>query len=323
MAKRKVTRPKSTGPKSTGPKMGRPTWEGHLRLSLVTCPVALYSATERSAEIHFHLINPETNNRIRMQTVDAGTGETVERADLVRGFEVSKNKYVLLDKAEMDAVRLESTRILDIEEFVNAADIDRIYWDEPYYLAPAGKTGIDAYAVILAAMSRQKKVALGRLVMHQRERICALEPRDKGILLTTLRTHAEIRDASDVFDHALPRPGAGMLEIAEKIIAQQEAAFEPRHFTDRYENALRDLIARKKKGETVVTTAPEEEDEKVVDLMEALRRSLKGGGGPSRDKTERFLQAHGRRAAPKRPRKAAGKAAGAAAHKPAKRRRTA
>jgi len=273
----------------------RPTWEGHLRLSLVTCPVALYSATERNADIHFNLINPKTNNRIRMQTVDAGTGKAVERSDLVRGFEVSKNKYVLLDKEELDAVRLESTRILDIEEFVDAAGIDRIYWDQPYYLAPSGKTGIEAFSVILAAMVRQKKVALGRVVMHQRERICALEPRGKGILLTTLRTHDEIRDASEVFDRSLPKPEPRMLQIAEKIIEQQEAEFEPKHFKDRYEDALRDLIARKKKGETVTTAAPEEEDEKVVDLMEALRKSLKGGGGPSREKTERFLEAHGRR----------------------------
>ena len=129
-------------------KAMRPTWEGHLRLSLVTCPVALYTATERSADVHFNMINPKTNNRIRMQSVDAGTGRAVERADLVRGFEVSKNKYVLFDKDELDAVKLESTRIIDIEEFVDANTIDRIYWDEPYYLAPSGKTGIEAFSVI-------------------------------------------------------------------------------------------------------------------------------------------------------------------------------
>src|SRR5712691_9917170 len=150
---------------------GRPTWEGHLRLSLVTCPVALYTATERAAEVHFNLINPKTNNRIRMQTVDAGTGRVVERAELVRGFEVSKNKYVLFDKDELDAVKLESTRIIDIEAFVDANTIDRIYWDEPYYLAPSGKTGIEAFSVIRAAMEKQNKVALGRLVLHQREHV--------------------------------------------------------------------------------------------------------------------------------------------------------
>ena len=135
-------------------KATRPTWEGHLRLSLVTCPVALYTAVERSADVHFHLINPKTNHRIRMQTVDAETGRPVERAGLVKGFEVSKNKYVLLDKDELDAVKLESTRIIDIEEFVDASSIDRIYWDQPYYLAPAGKTGIEAFAVIQAAMAK-------------------------------------------------------------------------------------------------------------------------------------------------------------------------
>ncbi|MCC8429090.1 Ku protein [Reyranella aquatilis] len=278
-------------------KAMRPTWEGHLRLSLVTCPVALYTATEHSADIHFNLINPKTNNRIRMQTVDAGTGDPVDRADLVKGFAVSKNKYVLLDKDELDAVRLESTRILDIEEFVDASEIDRIYWGEPYYLAPSGKTGIEAYSVIRAAMAKQEKVALGRVVMHQRERICALEPRDKGILLTTLRSHDEIRATSQVFDRSLPKPDGRMLQIAEKIIEQQDAKFDPSRFTDRYEDALRELIAKKKKGQPVVSEAPEQDEEKVVDLMEALKKSLKGGGGPSRDKADRFLEAHGRQKA--------------------------
>ncbi|HTR87141.1 MAG TPA: Ku protein [Reyranella sp.] len=279
----------------------RPTWEGHLRLSLVTCPVALYTATERSAEVHFNLINPKTNNRIRMQSIDAGTGDVVERAELVKGFAVAKNKYVLLDKEELDAVKLESTRNIDIEEFVDASSIDRIYWDEPYYLAPSGKTGIEAFAVIRAAMLKQKKVALGRLVLHQRERVCALEPRDSGILLTTLRTHDEIRDTGEIFDRNLPKPDARMLDIAEKIIDQQEAKFDPRRFKDRYEDALKELIARKKKGQPVVSTAPDEDEEKVVDLMEALRRSLKGGGGgESRAKAERFLAAHGRKAKAKK-----------------------
>jgi DNA end-binding protein Ku len=283
----------------------RPTWEGHLRLSLVTCPVALYTATERTADVHFNLINPKTNNRIRMQTVDAGTGKVVERADLVKGYAVSKNKYVLFEPEELDAVKLESTRVIDIEEFVDASSIDRIYWDEPYYLAPAGKTGIEAYAVIRAAMEKQEKVALGRVVMHQRERICALEPREGGILLTTLRTHDEIRSSDEVFDRHLPRPDSRMLEVAEKIIAQQEAEFDPSEFKDRYEDALRDLIKRKAKGEEVVRSEEPEQEEKVVDLMDALRRSLKGGGGPSRDKTDRFMEAHGRR-----PRAASRKKAG-------------
>jgi len=278
----------------------RPTWEGHLRLSLVTCPVALYTATERSADVHFHLINPKTNHRIRMQTVDASTGRAVDRAGLVRGFEVSKNKYVLLDKEELDAVKLESTRIIDIKEFVDADAIDRIYWDEPYYLAPAGKTGIEAFSVIQAAMKKQGKVALGSLVLHQRERPCALEPRDGGILLTTLRTHDEIRSSTAVFNTHLPKPDAGMLSIAEKIIAQQQGDFDPSHFKDRYEDALRALIERKKKGKPIEAEAPEAKDEKVVDLMEALRNSLKGSGSASRAKAERFMAARKAKKTPKR-----------------------
>jgi len=284
-------------------KGSRPTWEGHLRLSLVTCPVALYSAVERTADVHFNLINPKTNNRIRMQTVDAVTGKPVERSELVKGFAVAKNKYVLFDNDELEAVKLESTRLIDIAAFVDASTIDRIYWDEPYYLAPAGKTGIEAYAVIRAAMAKQGKVALGRLVLHQRERVCALEPRDGGILLTTLRSHDEIRSADEVFDRNLAKPDPRMLQIAEKIIEQQEAKFDPTEFKDRYEDALRDLIARKKKGEKLVSAEKPEEEDKVVDLMEALRKSLKGGGGPSRDKADRFLEAHARTAKPKARRK--------------------
>jgi DNA end-binding protein Ku len=260
-------------------KAARPTWEGHLRLSLVTCPVALFTATERSADVHFHLINPKTNHRIRMQTVDAETGKPVDRAGLVRGFEVSKNKYILLEKEELDAVKLESTRIIDIKEFVDASAIDRIYWDEPYYLAPQGKTGIDAFAVIQAAMERQDKVALGSLVLHQRERPCALEPRDGGILLTTLRTHDEIRSSAGIFGKSLPRPDKGMLDIAEKIIAQQEGKFDPSHFKDRYEDALRELIARKRKGKPIEAEEPETKGDNVIDLMAALKNSLKGSGG--------------------------------------------
>jgi DNA end-binding protein Ku len=294
MARKRTQAPRSTAHGST--RGARPTWEGHLRLSLVTCPVSLYSATESASDIRFNLINPKTNNRIRMVTVDAGTGEPVERGDLVKGYAVSKNQYVLFDKEELEAMRLESTRNIDIEEFVPADSIDRIYWDQPYYLAPSGKTGIEAFSVIQAAMRQQKRVALGRLVMHTRERICALEPRGDGILLTTLRTADEIRSTDEIFDRDLPKPDPRMLKIAEKIIEQQEAKFDPSQFKDRYEDALRDLIERKTKGEKLVSAEAPEEDEKVVDLMEALRKSLKGGGGPSREKADRFLEAHAKTA---------------------------
>jgi DNA end-binding protein Ku len=283
----------------------RPSWEGHLRLSLVTCPVALYPATTEAETVRFNLINPQTNNRIKMKTVDAGTGEEVSRGDLVKGFEIAKGEYVLFAKEELDAVKLESTRIIDIEKFVPRASIDRLYWDTPYHLVPMGKTGIEAYAVIRAAMAKQNKVAIGRLVMSTRERICAIEIEDEGLVLTTLRTAEEVRTLSDIGHPDLPKPNPQMLQIAEKIIEQQEAKFDPTEFKDRYEDALRDLIARKSKGEKLVTSEAPEEEDKVVDLMEALKKSLKGGGGPSRDKADRFLEAQARKAKPKAKKKAA------------------
>ncbi len=252
----------------------RPSWEGHLRLSLVTCPVALYPATTEADTVRFNLINPATNNRIKMKTVDAGTGEEVSRADLVKGYAIAKDQYVLIDKEDLATVKLESTRIIDIEEFVPAASIDRLYWDQPYHLVPSGKTGIDAFAVIRAAMAKRSTIAIGRLVMSTRERICALEPRDDEILMTTLRTHEEVRALSDINPTELPKPDPRMLEIAEKIIEQQRGTFDPSRFVDRYEQALRAVIERKKAGQPVVVTAPEVSDNRVVDLMDALRRSL-------------------------------------------------
>src|SRR6187399_1488035 len=153
----------------------RPSWEGHLRLSLVTCPVALYPATSEAETIRFNYINPQTNNRIKMKTVDAGTGEELSRGDLVKGFAVAKDEYVILDKEDFASVKLESTRIIDIEKFVPRETIDRLYWDTPYHLVADGKTGIEAFAVIREAMRQKKMVALGRLVMSTRERICAIE----------------------------------------------------------------------------------------------------------------------------------------------------
>src|SRR5215813_13262044 len=184
----------------------RPSWEGHLRLSLVTCPVALFAATTEAETIRFNLINPETNNRIRMKTVDAGTGDEVERSSLIKGFEIAKGEYVLFDKDELDAVKIESTRIIDIEKFVPRASIDRLYWDMPYHLVPSGKTGIEAYAVIRAAMAKRGMVAIGRLVMGTRERVCAIEIEEGGLVLTTLQTAQEVRSLSEVGAPDLPKP---------------------------------------------------------------------------------------------------------------------
>ncbi len=256
----------------------RPTWQGHLKLSLVTCPVALYSAIDSGGDVHFNLINPETNNRIRMIATDPDTGP-IERSELVKGYEVSKGEYILLTDDEIKSVKLESTKTIDIEHFVPADEIDRIYWDNPYYLAPDGKLAQEAFGVIRAALEQSGQIALGRVVLSTRERLLALEPRGKGILAYSLRTRDEVRDATSVFDTISDtKPDASMITIARKIIEQQEGPFDPDAFVDRYEEALKALIADKQKGHKPVA-APEPEDTNVIDLMAALRASLEGKGG--------------------------------------------
>jgi DNA end-binding protein Ku len=269
----------------------KPSWEGHLRLSLVTCPVALYPATTEAETVRFNLITPQTNNRIKMKTVDAGTGEEVSRGDLVKGYQFAKDEYVLLDKEDFESVKLESTHSIDIEKFVPRDTIDRLYWDSPYHLLPAGKTGIEAFAVIREAMKQRRMVALGRLVMSTRERICAIEIEEDGLLLHTLRTAQEVRDMAQMPHQDLPKPDSQMLAIAEKIIDQQTGKFDPAQFVDRYEDALRALIEEKRKGKPVRPTRPANDDSKVVDLMQALRNSLKGGGSATRERAERFVAA--------------------------------
>jgi DNA end-binding protein Ku len=280
--------------------MARPTWQGYLRLSLVSCPVALYTATSRSGEVHFNMLHKATHNRIRMIPTDPESGP-VDRADIVKGYEIEKGRYVVVTDEEIKAVKLETTRTLDIERFVDEADIDRLYWNDPYFLAPDGDMAVEAFTVIREAMKKARKVALGRLVMHQRERLMALEAHEKGILAYTIRSKNEVRQAEEIFSHIKAMtPPAAMVDIAAKIIEQQEGPFDPTQFKDHYEQALKALIEEKEKNAGRTVTAPEQEDTKVVDLMEALRRSLGEKSGSSR------------RAAPK-PRAAAAK-------EPAKRR---
>ncbi|KQW66999.1 Ku protein [Phenylobacterium sp. Root77] len=253
----------------------RPTWQGHLKLSLVTCPVALYTATDSGGDVHFNLINPKTNNRIKMITTDPDTGP-IARSDLVKGYEVSKGEYVLLTDEEIKSVKLESTKTIEIERFVPEADIDRLYWDNPYYLAPDGKLAQEAFGVIRTAMEKSGQIAIGRVVMSTRERILALEPRDKGILAYTIRTDAEVRKPDEIFDPISDaKADPAMIAIAEKIIEQQQGPFDPSQFVDRYETALKALIEEKKKGHKPAKVA-EPDDTNVVDLMAALRASLQG-----------------------------------------------
>lgn len=264
----------------------RPSWSGHLRLSLVTCPVVLYNALSSHGDVHFNLINPDTGNRIRSVVVDSVTEEPLERKDLVKGYEVSKGEYVIMTPEELDSVRLESTSVIDIDKFVDADKIDRLYWDHPYYLAPDGDMAEESFAVIASAMAKTNKVALGRVVMAQRERLMALEPRDGGIIATTLRDRDELRDAAKYFDGLEDaKASREMVSIAEKIIRQKEGKFDPSTFKDRYEDALRDLITQKEKGRKIVRPKEPSEPGNVIDLMEALKASLNNKSGAAKAKT--------------------------------------
>ena len=260
----------------------RPTWQGHLKLSLVTCPVALYTATTSAADVRFHLINPATNNRIRMVTTDPDTGP-VERSDLVKGYEMAKDEYVLFDEADFDKVKLESTKTISIDQFVDEADIDRLYWDDPFYVVPEKGVGVEAFAVIREAMKSAGKIALGQLVLRGKERQLALEVHGKGLVAYTLRAHDEVKAADEFFDD-IPevKADADMVEIAARIIAQKEADFDPTAFKDRYDDALREMIKAKTKGGKGLVDVAEPDDTNVIDLMAALKNSLKGSAGGAR-----------------------------------------
>lgn len=257
----------------------RPAWQGHLRLSLVSCAVGLYRATTTAGDISFNLINPATGNRIKMVTTDPDTGP-VERSSLVKGYAVEKNNYVLFSEEDFASVKLETTKTLEIERFVDADTIDRLYWADPYVLVPQDEGSTQAYAVIQQAMVQENRIALGRVVMHTRERLVAIEPRGAGLLATTLRTRDEVvNTAAALEDLPAGKPDKQMIDIARKIIEQKDGPFDPDEFTDRYEDALRVLVEEKKRGHKITRVEEPEETTNVVDLMAALKKSLAGGGG--------------------------------------------
>lgn len=257
----------------------RPYWKGYLRLSLVSCPVALFPATTERDKVRFNQINRITGNRIRYLKVDADTGEEVEADDIVKGYQVSKGHYVEITDDELDAAEIESSRTIDIERFVPRTDIDSLYNIRPYYLAPDGDVGFEAFVTIREAIAATQMVAIGRLVLTTREHMIAIEPRGKGLMGTLLRYPYEVRDESDFFDD-IPniKVDKEMLDLARHIVETKEGAFEPEKFKDRYETAVKALIARKAKGEKF--EAPrEEKPSNVVSLLDALKRSVEAEGG--------------------------------------------
>ncbi len=254
----------------------RANWKGFLRLSLVTCPVALYPATSDSEKISFNQINRNTGHRIKYTRVDADTGEEVAAEDIMKGFKVDTDSYVEVTKEELENVALESTRTIGIDEFVQRSEIDPRYIIRPYYLRPDGKVGHDAFAVIRETIREMNKVAIGRVVLTNREHIIALEPLDKGLMGTLLRYPYEVRSEEEYFDEIQDvKVTKDMLDLAKHIVNQKSGRFEPSKFEDQYETALVDLINKKRSGQPIT---PKERPAagNVVDLMEALRRSVGG-----------------------------------------------
>jgi DNA end-binding protein Ku len=255
----------------------RAYWKGSLKLSLVSCPVLLYPASTTLEKTRFHMINKETGNRLKQQMVDAETGDVVEGDQKGRGYELKKGEYVEIEKDELEAVQIESNHIIDIDAFVPRDEIDRRYLNHPYYIAPDGKAGIDAFAVIRDAMKDQDRVALARIVLTNREHIIAIEPLGKGLLGTTLRYPYELRDEDEYFnDIRNPKISKDMVELASHILGTKAAHFDPSKFKDEYEDALKSLVKRKAAGKPVKSVEREEKPDNVISLMDALRQSLKG-----------------------------------------------
>ena len=271
----------------------RAYWKGYLRLSLVSCPIQLFPAASEREKVRFHQLNKSTGNRIRYVKVDSETGDEVAAEDIVKGYEISKGSYVEVEPDELAAVEIDSTRMIDIDQFVPKKEIDDLYLANPYYIVPDGKVGLQAFAVIREAIKKEGMVALGKVVFTNREHVIALEPRDKGLMGVTLRYPYEVRDPKDYFDdipdESVPKD---MLELATHIVHSKAGHFKPDKFEDHYENALKALIKRKQEGKPIETTK-DREPAKVIDLMEALRRSA-GKDGAARPATRRSTAAHRR-----------------------------
>jgi Ku protein len=265
--------------------------------------VLLYPASTSVEKTRFHLINRETGNRLKQQMVDAETGEVVEGDQKGRGYELKKGEYVEVEKEELEAVQIESNHTIDIDSFVPVGEIDKRYLDHPYYIAPDGKAGIDAFAVIRDAMKDKDRVALARIVLTNREHIIAIEPSGKGLLGTTLRYPDEVRDEEEYFeDIRNPKISKDMIELASHILDTKAAHFDPSKFKDEYETALKSLVRRKAAGKPVKSAEPAQGADNVISLMDALKQSLKGRASAKRPSPARRT---GHRAAKKAHRSAA------------------
>jgi DNA end-binding protein Ku len=257
----------------------RPIWRGHLRLALVSCPVALYSAKHDRNTIRFNMINPETGNRIRMVLQDAETGEPVERSQTVKGYQFKKDHYLLVSDEDLDSVRVESSSVMTVDKFVEANSIDPVYFDASYYVAPDGEAGKDVYAVLREAIAKTGRVALSRVVMGQRERTVALRPMEGGLVAHSLHEDRDLNSAKPLFEDAAGiKVDPEMVQLAVQLIDRQTSRYDPSDVEDRYETRLRAMLDAKLRGEGLQAEETAEPDRgNVVDLMSALKASLQRG----------------------------------------------
>ncbi|MGX5843010.1 non-homologous end joining protein Ku [Mesorhizobium sp. ArgA1] len=257
----------------------RASWKGYLKLSLVSCPVRLYPATTTSERISFNQLHKKTHNRINMKPVDPELG-LVERSDLVKGYEYEDKQYIIIDDADLDTVRIESNHTMNIEAFVDEDEVDVIYQDAPYYMAPDGAMAEETFAVLREAMRKSGKLAIARLVLSSRERVVTIGARENGMFVCTLRNPNEVRGTAEYFGN-IPtgKPDAEMLQLAEALIKQKETTFDPKNYEDRYEIALMSMIREKLKGhKPIIAAAPERGN--VINLMDALKASLSQSAKP-------------------------------------------
>lgn len=260
----------------------RAYWKGYLKLSLISCPIALFPATSDREKISFHQLNKTTGNRVKYKKVDAETGHEVSSEDIIKGYEVSKGEYIELDPEELEAVALESKRVIEIDEFVPKKDIDELYMRDQYYIVPDGEVGQQAFAVIREAIRQEGMVGIGKVVFTSREHIIALEARGKGLMGITLRYPYEVRKEEEYFDdipnEKIPKD---MLELAAHIVSTKIGEFDPDKFEDRYEDALKELLNKKQHGEKI-ERPKERAPSNVVNLMDALRKSVEESKGGSK-----------------------------------------
>jgi DNA end-binding protein Ku len=260
----------------------RPNWKGYLKLSLVSCSIALYPATSASERVSFNQLNKNTGNRIRYKKVDAETQEEVNASDIVKGYQVEKNVYIQVEDEELEALQIESTHTIEIDKFVPVEQIDPRYFDSPYYIVPNDNVGQDAFAVIRDAMKGKGTVGVGRVVIAKRERPIILEPFGKGIRAMTLRYPYEVRKEDEYFaDIPDVKVTGEMLKLAEHIVETKTADFDPAEFVDHYETAVVDLLKQKQSGKAIAKTAkkaPAQQQGNVIDLLKrSLELSQKGG----------------------------------------------